>query len=238
MIAIPITIVILILLGIWLFLIAPKNRKEMERFKSVHYAHRGLHNAERAENSMSAFKAAVDGGWGIELDIRLSKDGKLVVFHDDTLDRVCGREGKVIDFTSEELATFKLLISVSGVGPKAAMSILTLLTPEKFALAVCTDDKKTISKANGIGPKTAARVILELKDKLMKENPTAASMPASITDATSVGGGRGKLSEAVDALLVLGYSRAEAMNAVKDIDTDKIELEEIIRLSLKKLMKF
>ena len=140
--------------------------------------------------------------------------------------------------TRTELATFKLLISVSGVGPKAAMSILTLLTPEKFALAVCTDDKKTISKANGIGPKTAARVILELKDKLMKENPTAASMPASITDATSVGGGRGKLSEAVDALLVLGYSRAEAMNAVKDIDTDKIELEEIIRLSLKKLMKF
>lgn len=140
--------------------------------------------------------------------------------------------------TRTELATFKLLISVSGVGPKAAMSILTLLTPEKFALAVCTDDKKTISKANGIGPKTAARVILELKDKLMKENPTAASMPASITEATSVGGGRGKLSEAVDALLVLGYSRAEAMNAVKDIDTDKIELEEIIRLSLKKLMKF
>ena len=72
----------------------------------------------------------------------------------------------------------------------------------------------------------------------MKENPTAASMPASITDTASVGGGRGKLSEAVDALLVLGYSRAEAMNAIKDIDTDKIELEEIIRLSLKKLMKF
>ena len=72
--------------------------------------------------------------------------------------------------TETELATFKLLITVSGVGPKAAMSILSHLTPEKFALAVCTDDKKTISKANGIGPKTAARVILELKDKLMKEN--------------------------------------------------------------------
>lgn len=113
MIAIPIIIIVLFLL--WLFLIAPKNRKEMERFKSVHYAHRGLHNAERAENSMSAFKAAVDGGWGIELDIRLSKDGKLVVFHDDTLDRVCGREGKVIDFTAEELATFKLKGTEDGV---------------------------------------------------------------------------------------------------------------------------
>ena len=113
MIAIPIVIILLFLL--WLFLIAPKNRKEMERFKSVHYAHRGLHNAERAENSMSAFKAAVDGGWGIELDIRLSKDGKLVVFHDDTLDRVCGREGKVIDFTADELATFKLKGTEDGV---------------------------------------------------------------------------------------------------------------------------
>ena len=140
--------------------------------------------------------------------------------------------------TKTELEAFKLLISVSGVGPKAAMSILTLLTPEKFALAVCTDDKKTISKANGIGPKTAARVILELKDKLMKENPAAASSAPFSADAPSVGGNRGKLSEAVDALLVLGYSRAEAMNAIKDIDTDKIELEEIIRLALKKLMKF
>ena len=139
--------------------------------------------------------------------------------------------------TKTELEAFKLLISVSGVGPKAAMSILTLLTPEKFALAVCTDDKKTISKANGIGPKTAARVILELKDKLMKENPAASSMTASVADVPG-GVGRGKLSEAVDALLVLGYSRAEAMSAIKDIETDKIELEEIIRLALKKLMKY
>ena len=106
MIAIPISIVVLLLLFLFLFLIAPKNRKEMKNFKDKLYAHRGLHNEERAENSMSAFKAAVDAGYGIELDIRLSKDGKLVVFHDDTLDRVCGREGKVVDFTADELATF------------------------------------------------------------------------------------------------------------------------------------
>ena len=139
--------------------------------------------------------------------------------------------------TQTELATFKLLLTVSGVGPKAALSILTLLTPEKFALAVCTDDKKTISKANGIGPKTAARVILELKDKLMKENPTlgTSSLPEVTTSST---GGRGKLNEAVDALLVLGYSRNEALTAIKDIEIDKIELEEIIRLALKKLMKY
>ena len=113
MIAIPIVIVALFL--IYLFLVAPKNKKEMNKFKTVMYAHRGLHNAERAENSMSAFRAAVEGGYGIELDVRLSKDGKLVVFHDDTLDRVCGREGKVIDFTSEELADFSLSGTSDGV---------------------------------------------------------------------------------------------------------------------------
>ena len=140
--------------------------------------------------------------------------------------------------TKTELETFKLLISVSGIGPKAAMSILSLLTPEKFALAVCTDDKKTIAKANGIGPKTAARVILELKDKLMKENPGVTSSDAAVLLSTPEKGGRGKLNEAMDALLVLGYSRSEAMNALKDIDVEKVDLEEIIRLSLKKLMKY
>lgn len=140
--------------------------------------------------------------------------------------------------TMSELNTFKLLISVSGIGPKAAMSILTLLTPERFALAVCTEDQKTIAKANGIGPKTAARVILELKDKLMKEtggefNVAASKGASHVSTAT-----RGKLSEATDALIVLGYTRAEALAALKDIDTDKTELEEIIRAALKKLMKY
>ena len=113
MIAIP--IVLVVLFALWLFLIAPKNREQMKKYKCLHYAHRGLHNSERAENSMSAFKAAVEGGYGIELDIRLSKDGQLVIFHDDTLDRVCGREGKVIDFTAEELAEFKLCGTDDGI---------------------------------------------------------------------------------------------------------------------------
>ena len=139
--------------------------------------------------------------------------------------------------TETELSTFKLLITVSGVGPKAAMSILSHLTPEKFALAVCTDDKKTISKANGIGPKTAARIILELKDKMMKENMADAASGIAIPTAPAASGG-GKLHEAVDALMVLGYSRAEALAALKDLDLSAMELEEIIRLSLKKLMKY
>lgn len=141
--------------------------------------------------------------------------------------------------TLSELSTFKLLISVSGIGPKAAMSILTLLTPEKFALAVCTDDKKTISKASGIGPKTAARIILELKDKLMKENAGTDLGAAIESDPVSAPTGkRSALSEAVDALLVLGYTRSEAMNALKDIPTESLSLEEIIRAALKKLMKY
>lgn len=142
--------------------------------------------------------------------------------------------------TETELASFKLLITVSGVGPKAAMSILSFLSPEKFALAVCTDDKKTIAKANGIGPKTAARIILELKDKLMKEHAgedLSAMDTASVASAPA-GTSRAKLAEATDALMVLGYSRAEATAALKDIDVNKCELEEIIRLSLKKLMKY
>ena len=141
--------------------------------------------------------------------------------------------------TQTELASFKMLISVSGVGPKAAMSILSFLTPEKFALAVCTDDRKTIAKANGIGPKTAARIILELKDKMLKESggaiPEVGETPSAASPSAQ---NRGKLSEAIDALVVLGYSRAEAMNALKDVDTATLELEEIIRVSLKKLMKF
>lgn len=141
--------------------------------------------------------------------------------------------------TQEELASFRMLLSVSGVGPKAALAVLSLLSPEKFALAVCTDDRKTISRANGIGPKTAARIILELKDKLLKENggaiPEAPDMSAAVQAAPV---GRGKLSEAVDALVVLGYSRPEALTALKTVDTDHLELEAIIRAALKNLMRF
>ncbi len=135
-----------------------------------------------------------------------------------------------------ELSSFKMLLTVSGVGPKAAISILSLLTPEKFALAVCTEDRKTISKANGIGPKTAARVILELKDKLLKTTDLGEVATASYEN-TPMPTGSGKLSEAQDALLVLGYSRSEALNVLKNIDTQSLELEDIIKKALKLLIK-
>lgn len=136
-----------------------------------------------------------------------------------------------------ELSSFKMLLGVSGVGPKAAISILSLLTPEKFALAVCTDDKKTISKASGIGPKTAARIILELQDKLLKETPPDKAERSIAVAMTSGGTSTGKLSEAQDALMVLGYNRSEALSALQSIDISGMELEDIIRTALKKLMK-
>jgi len=138
--------------------------------------------------------------------------------------------------SEEELSSFKLLITVSGVGPKAAISILSQLTPQKLAVAICTDDKKSISKANGIGPKTAARIVLELKDKLAKETIIDSSDALSIDDI-SPASLSDKRRDAEDALSVLGYSRAEAANALRGIDIESMELDDIIRLALKKLIR-
>lgn len=103
--------IVLLLTLIYLFLAAPRNKRKREamRFASVNYAHRGLHSATRAENSMSAFRAAVDAGYGIELDVRLSSDGEVVVFHDSTLERVTDGEGRVDSKTLSELRTLRLL---------------------------------------------------------------------------------------------------------------------------------
>ena len=142
--------------------------------------------------------------------------------------------------TLEELSAFKMLISVSGIGPRVALSVLSLLTPEKFALAVCSDDKKTISKANGVGAKTAARIVLELKDKLMKSSVgmtgvvggDVQSNAVTVSNATS----RSKISEAQDALTVLGYNRMQINSVLSTIDTASLSLEEIIKAALKKLV--
>ncbi len=117
---------ILTALLISLYTIIPgKNRSEMEKFKSVKFAHRGLHGSGAAENSMTAFARAKEAGFGIELDVRLSKDGELVVFHDDNLSRVVGKEGKVIDFTADELAGFSL--DGTGDGVPLFRDVLSLI---------------------------------------------------------------------------------------------------------------
>ena len=115
MIGLYIAAPIALLFLLYLFLVAPGKNGKMKDFKSVKYAHRGLHNGERAENSLSAFRAAVEAGYGIELDVRLSSDGDLVVFHDDTLKRVCGVEGRVDAFTAEELSHMNLCNTGEGI---------------------------------------------------------------------------------------------------------------------------
>ena len=139
--------------------------------------------------------------------------------------------------TVDEADAFKMLITVSGVGPKAAISILSQLSPQKLNLAICTEDKKAIAQANGIGPKTAARIILELKDKLSKTftGDTSESFDGGITAIASPQSN--KLNDAQDALIALGYTRAEALSVLKNIDTSALELDEIIRLALKRIMR-
>jgi glycerophosphoryl diester phosphodiesterase len=159
-------------------LIFPGDKKEIDFFTGHKYAHRGLHDAEKAENSMSAFKAAVDHGFGIELDIRLSKDGQLVVFHDDTLDRVCGRPGRVKDFTAEELATFKLSGTEDGIPTFAEVLALVdgqvpLLVeikedPNDSAVSVAAIDQlgsyKGLFMVESFNPFTVARVSKAIPD--------------------------------------------------------------------------
>lgn len=135
-------------------------------------------------------------------------------------------------YSVEEHSAFKQLITVSGVGPKAAISILSTLTPEQFAAAVCSSDTKALGKANGIGAKTAARIVLELKDKLAKEFGTDVITAAPVGITAS-----GKLSDAVNALLVLGYSKAEATAALSGIDSSTMPLDALITAALKRLVK-
>ena len=132
-----------------------------------------------------------------------------------------------------ELGSFKLLISVSGVGPKAALAILSSTTPEGLAMAAITEDAKTLTMAPGIGKKIAQRIILELKDKIAKEQQSGGFVPTAA--AVSVGGG--KSVEAAQALSVLGYTQGDIAAAMKGLDVESLPLEEIVRQALKRMVK-
>ena len=138
--------------------------------------------------------------------------------------------------SSEELKLFQQLISVSGVGPKAALSILSAGTPANLALAIITGDEKALTAAAGVGKKLAQRIILELKDKLTKGQTVSAAGESVAGPAVTIIP-QNKLSEASAALAVLGYSQAEINVALKGIDIDNQSLEQIIRLALKNMMK-
>ena len=142
---------------------------------------------------------------------------------------------EMFGFASQsELRSFKMLIGVSGVGPKAALSILSSTTPQQLSMAVVMGDEKALTAAPGIGKKIAQRIILELKDKLIKEQ---GGFEAGSGAAVAMPAQNNKASEAAAALAVLGYGSQEIAAALKGIDMDALPLEEIIRQSLKKMVK-
>ena len=142
---------------------------------------------------------------------------------------------ELFGFASQsELRSFKMLIGVSGVGPKAALSILSSTTPQQLAMAVVMGDEKALTAAPGIGKKIAQRIILELKDKLAREQ---GSFDAGSGGPVLVPAQDNKAGEAAAALAVLGYGSQEIAAALKGIDMASLPLEEIIRQSLKKMVK-
>ena len=134
----------------------------------------------------------------------------------------------------QEKRCFEMLIGVSGVGPKAAISILSSATPEALAMAVISGDEKALTAVPGIGKKIAQRILLELKDKIAKET-SGFAMGVGAASAVPVGGS--KLSDAVSALAVLGYSSSEITVVMKDIDIENTALEDIIKQALRKMLK-
>ena len=138
--------------------------------------------------------------------------------------------------SGEERLCYNQLTSVSGVGPKAAMSILSTMTPDTLALAVCTNDVKGISRAPGIGKKTAERIILELRDKVSGD-VTAGNLSTGKADVSSFTANSGAMAEATEALAVLGYDRNTITTVLKGIDPSGLDAGGIIKAALKKLAR-
>lgn len=137
--------------------------------------------------------------------------------------------------TQSELNSFRMLLGISGVGPKAALAILSVSTPETLAMAIVTGDEKTLTAAPGIGKRIAQRIILELKDQMAKEQAAGGlGLTPGVSEGAAFGG---KAAEAAAALSVLGYSSQEVSRALRGVDVETLPLEEIIRQSLKKMVK-
>lgn len=142
--------------------------------------------------------------------------------------------------SKDDLQVFKLLITVNGIGPKGALAILSALTPDDLRFAVASGDVKAISRAPGVGTKTAQRVILDLKDKLKLADAFDHFADSSMDSAVSLGEGSASAkSEAIQALIALGYSNTDAVRAVKKAgDTTGLDVEEILKLALKQMTLF
>ena len=141
----------------------------------------------------------------------------------------------------EALELFELLTTVNGIGAKAAMAILSVLSPEELRRAILFEDAKEISRANGVGKKTAERIILELKEKIGKLSGgmTDSGMPAELAGGASAGAGDGSGTdnrvEAINALIALGYSKAEAFSAISQVPEEGLSCEDYIKKALKHL---
>ena len=134
--------------------------------------------------------------------------------------------------TKTELDTFKSLISVSGVGPKAGLAVLSELSPEQVAMAIATDDIKTITRAQGVGKKIAQRIVLELKDKLAKAAATDNGFSAVGAGAAAAAGGN--VPKAIEALGVLGYAPSDVSGVLAELD-GSLPVEQLIALTLKQM---
>lgn len=191
--------------------------------------------------ALEAGLAVVDcGGVGYACYTTSYTQSQLKVGQEQKLFTHCAIREDAVDIfgfaTKEERTCFERLIGVSGVGPKAALAILSTTTPDRFTLAVVTGDEKALTAAPGVGKKLAQRIILELKDKIAGEQarfdasagPAAAVMPA---------GGGGKLAEATAALTVLGYSQSEIGLALRGLDVEQLSVEDIVRSCLRAMVR-
>lgn len=148
-----------------------------------------------------------------------------MLVRDDAIE-LCGFAGQ------EELNCFRLLMSISGVGARLALALLSELRPEQIAIAVSGGDSKTLTRANGVGKKLAERIILELKDKLKLISTTSQNVDSDFVPTSQTG--QGNIQKAVGALAVLGYSSDDVLPFMSGIDPD-LSVEEIIKLTLKKI---
>lgn len=136
----------------------------------------------------------------------------------------------------QDLTMFKQLIGVNGIGPKSALGILSALKPDVLRMAVASGDAKTISRAPGVGPKTAQRIILDLKDKIRPEDVLAGGLEESLAVPEEISGVGQAGKEAVEALTALGYSAAEAAGAVKKVKiTEEMTAEDVLKGALRHL---
>ena len=140
--------------------------------------------------------------------------------------------------SQEELRMFELLISVSGIGAKTAIAMLACIEPSQFAISVISDDIDTLKKIPGVGPKSAQRIVLELKDKMKKEQQIAELTNATLEQKSKIKKiivADSKVQEAIDALQVLGYNKKDVEKALEQIDTAKLKVEDIIKMALREL---